>query len=106
MQQVKFKKGSMSEARFGNKNKMYLVSVDGDYSQVTLDPEASPCLTRCVTTIELEAVEPVVMLPIRKLTDEYIRAMWLDSGGSFHGPITETASMTETNLVKFVRGLL
>ena len=40
------------------------------------------------------------------ITDDDIRAMWINAGGTFHGPITETAIMTEERIVKFIRGLL
>lgn len=41
-----------------------------------------------------------------EVTDNDIRQMWLDAGGTFHGPITETATMTEERIIKFIRGLL
>lgn len=41
-----------------------------------------------------------------KVTDDDIRAMWINAGGTFHGPITETATMTEERIIKFIRGLL
>ena len=42
----------------------------------------------------------------KKLTDDDIRKMWMDAGGTFHGPITETATMTEERIIKFIRRLL
>ncbi|MCK5127499.1 MAG: hypothetical protein KAR42_14685 [candidate division Zixibacteria bacterium] len=41
-----------------------------------------------------------------EVTDDDIRAMWINAGGTFHGPITETATMTEERIIKFIRGLL
>lgn len=42
----------------------------------------------------------------KELTDDDIRAMWTNGGGTFHGPITETATMTEERIIKFIRNLV
>lgn len=36
-------------------------------------------------------------------TDDEMRRLWRDAGGSFHGPITETGTMPEDKLLPFLR---
>lgn len=45
---------------------------------------------------------------ISTLTDDDIRAMWVDAGGALQGSTTETATMTmtEARIIKFIRSLL
>jgi hypothetical protein len=38
-------------------------------------------------------------------TDDELRALWRDHGGSFHGPNVETGTMREADLLPFLRGL-
>lgn len=40
------------------------------------------------------------------ITDDYIRKIWTDAGGKFHGPKVEQAYMTEAQLFVFLRTLL
>ena len=42
----------------------------------------------------------------RELTDDDLRWLWRNSGGSFHGPITETGTMPESLLLPFLRRLM
>lgn len=39
-------------------------------------------------------------------TDDEIRALWREQGGSFHGPNIETGTMPESKLLPFLRRLL
>lgn len=65
MQQVKFKAGSMEEARHGNDQDYYLFTIDDDYAVVKFRNE-SGWQSRAVNLIALEAVAPAVVLPVRK----------------------------------------
>lgn len=39
-------------------------------------------------------------------SDDFIRTLWRDNGGSFHGPKVETGTMPEANLLRLFRNLL
>lgn len=39
------------------------------------------------------------------MTDDEIRKMWRDAGGSFYGPRVETGAMPEAKLLPFLRSL-
>jgi len=41
-----------------------------------------------------------------ELSDDDIRKLWREKGGSFHGPNVETGTMPETQLLLFLRELL
>lgn len=41
-----------------------------------------------------------------KPTDNELKVMWYDAGGSFHGPNIETGSMPESKLIPFLRKLI
>jgi len=38
--------------------------------------------------------------------DEYLRNLWRDNGGRFHGPHVETGTMPEADLFVFLRRLM
>lgn len=40
------------------------------------------------------------------ITDEAIRKLWRDAGGSFYGPRVEHANIKESDFLPFMRGLL
>lgn len=40
------------------------------------------------------------------LSDDDLRQLWRDAGGSFHGPRVETGTMPEEKLLPFLRGLV
>lgn len=40
------------------------------------------------------------------LCDDNLRKIWVEAGGFFHGPIIETAVMTEESLLCFLRKLI
>lgn len=88
--------------RHDDKYDYYLVSIDGDHSNIKYYRYGS-WSGLCVPTVELE---PVVMLPVPELTDEEILDKFREAGGSFHGPITESAIIPESELINFVRSLL
>ncbi len=43
---------------------------------------------------------------MNELTDDYLRKIWCEADGRFHGPLVETGTMTEENLLKFLRGII
>lgn len=40
------------------------------------------------------------------LSDDQLRAIWREAGGTFHGPLVEHGSITEAQLLPFLRSLL
>ncbi len=104
MQQVRFKDSSREAARYGNETNCYLFSIDGDYATVKY-LDGNDWRPHVVPLVALEVVQPDVVLPV-KITDAEILAMWLAAGGTFHGPITETATMTEAKIIDFIRSIL
>ena len=63
MQQVKFKKGSMEEARHGNDRDYYLFAINGDYC-VIKSIDGNRWHTQTVNLVALEAAVPAVVLPV------------------------------------------
>ena len=104
MQQVRFKPKSMEAARHGNDRDYYLFAINGDYAVVKYI-DGNRWRTQTVNRIALEVVEHAVKLPV-KITDAELRSIWLNAGGTFHGPITETATMTEARIFDFIKDLL
>lgn len=41
-----------------------------------------------------------------RMSDDQLRARWIEAGGEFHGPNIETGTMPEARLLPFLRSLL
>ncbi len=70
MQYVKFKRGSMEEARHGNERDYYLVSISGQYANIKWHDGDRWC-SLCVPVITLEPAIPEIQLPVDVIENEY-----------------------------------
>jgi hypothetical protein len=71
-----------------------------------LSPSAELGETKVRPPLHIEGVSGTPPPPADvRWTDDELRALWRDHGGSFHGPNVETGTMPEADLLPLLRGL-